>query len=446
MKASLSSLTAAVRRAERPDQRACTSHKLAADARPEQQRVTARAARRLLVAGLLAAALAVPTARAQAPGAQPGAGTVPSAAGPTAPVRGDLGQLVDQLPAPMASDGQGAAELWQADLLKTLPQPPAQPQSLFDAPASLGAPPPDLEKYFEVDPLLEPPQWGQQPGWFSDTHLDIIHPQLFIGGLSHGVTYPSGATSHVAPGSGNQNWTVAPRIEIGYRLPSGFGGFAFSDRFFSSTGTGNFTGPIGVADRTSRLGANYSDWDYLSREYTPWSTPSALWTLEWRAGIRLAESWIDSQASQPFSRAAMGTGVFAQSVSNYSLGAGPHIGVEIDRKILASGLSFVGRIDIANAFSRERQLYSAYSTTLTPAGRPERGVYTTNFWQQLPILNYQVGLGWQPPQLPGLKVFVGYIYEFWWQVGSNTNLVPAAGGPRAFFDNQGVTLQAGFNW
>ena len=72
----------------------------------------------------------------------------------------------------------------------------------------------------------------------------------------------------VAPGAAKQAWTVAPRIEIGYRLPSGFGGFAFSDRFFNTSGTGPFVGPAGTTTRSTQLGVNYSDWDYISREYT----------------------------------------------------------------------------------------------------------------------------------------------------------------------------------
>ena len=84
----------------------------------------------------------------------------------------------------------------------------------------------------------------------------------------------------MAPGAANLNWTVAPRLEIGYRLPSGFGAFAFSDRFFQTGGAGPFSGPVGLTNRTSRLTVNYCDWDYISHEFTPWVTPKSNWTLE----------------------------------------------------------------------------------------------------------------------------------------------------------------------
>ena len=129
------------------------------------------------------------------------------------------------------------------------------------------------------------------------------------------------------------------------------------------------------------------------------------------------------------------------------MGTGPHFGVELDRKFPQWGLSFVTKLDIANTFTRERQLFSAATTTLTSAGVPERGVFTQNFWQQVPILNYQVGLGWQPPRYPNVKVFVGYVYEFWWQVASNSNITTLNdGGTRGSFDNQGVVFQAGVRW
>src|SRR5262249_48125466 len=155
---------------------------------------------------------------------------------------------------------------------------------------------------------------------------------------------------------------------------------------------------------------NYSDWDYTSREYTPWATPQANWTMEWRAGIRLAETWVVNRVDKPFAQAAGTNGVFAASDSNYTVGAGPHFGVELDRKVPQSGLSFVLKLDIANTFTRVRQRYSATTTPLTPAGVPAHGHYTENFWQQVPSLNYQVGLGWQPPRYPFAKVFVGYVY------------------------------------
>ncbi len=80
------------------------------------------------------------------------------------------------------------------------------------------------------------------------------------------------------------------------------------------------------------------------------------------------------------------------------------------------------------------------------AGVPARGVFTQNFWQQVPILNFQVGLGWQPPTNPNVQLYMGYLYEFWWQIASNSNITPINGGTRGSFDNQGIVFQGQVKW
>ena len=142
---------------------------------------------------------------------------------------------------------------------------------------------------------------------------------------------------NVATGVARLQWTVAPRVEIGYRLPSGFGDFALSDRGFYSDGSGPFSGPAGNFTRTSHLGVNYTDMDYASREFTPWANL----TMKWRAGIRVAYTWIDSTVSQPFNVAAAGNGVYADRGVNYAAGAGPHFGILLDQKLKEPGLSFL---------------------------------------------------------------------------------------------------------
>jgi hypothetical protein len=296
-----------------------------------------------------------------------------------------------------------------------------------------------------MDPLLDPPQWGKI-GWFTDFQAGVVQPRLQFGQMRvfPGLHLSTGQKVIIAPGAGKLPWAFAPRFEIGYRLPSGFGGFSFSDRFLSAQGVGPFVGPVGATTRITRVGINYSDWDYLSREFTPWVTPETNWTLEWRAGIRLAESWTDVRADKPFADAAATNGVFIQGSSNYTVGAGPHFGVVMDRKDVNTGLSFIMKFDIADTFTRIRQLFGTASTTLTASGAPVRGAFTQNFWNQIPILNYQVGLGWQPPQNPNISLYAGYVYEFWWQFASNMNFLnPFAnqGATRGSFGNQGLVLQ-----
>jgi hypothetical protein len=316
---------------------------------------------------------------------------------------------------------------------------------LYQPATPAGPPPPNLERYFVHDPLLDPPQWPKT-GWFSTFQIDIIHPHVFAYELAasnanstgHGVTTSNGRTVNLITGSARFNWTAAPRLEVGYRLPSGFGEFSVSDRGFYTDGTGPFSGPAGNFTRTSHLGVNYTDIDYASREYTQWPN----WGLKWRAGLRVAFSWFDSTISQPFGVAEAGSGVFAGRTVNYQTGVGPHFGVQLDHNFAQPGLSFLTKLDIADTFSRIRQRFSVATTSLTPAGQPSRGVLLDRFWNEVPILNFQVGLGYQPPQLPNIRFYTGYVYEVWWQVGTNSNLEGTPSSKFAFFDNQGLVLQA----
>jgi hypothetical protein len=178
-------------------------------------------------------------------------------------------------------------------------------------------------------------------------------------------------------------------------------------------------------------------------------TADANWTLEWRAGIRLAETWTNVRVDKPFAQAAATNGVFIQGSSNYTVGAGPHFGVVVDRKDLKSGLSFIAKLDIADPFTRVRQLFAASTTTLNAAGEPLRGNFAQNFWNQTPILNYQVGVGWQPPWNPNVSLYMGYLYEFWWQLASNMNFLnpyTTQGATRGSMSNQGLVFQAQFKF
>jgi hypothetical protein len=454
MKVEVFSPTAMDRQAGKPDRSDGESQRLVAETRPSEEPVMARTVRLLLMTVMLGAVLPMPAVRAQDP-AQPPATAAPTAAPPAsttgAPAaRPDAVGAIGELPAPLPESASPLSE-WEPEFLKSLPQPPDQPASLFEAPPGPGPPPPDLERYFEVDPILDAPILGQKPGWFSSVQIGVIQPHLQFGQmrLLKPLTAPSGQRVTIAPGAAKLNWTAAPRIEIGYWLPSGFGGLAFADRFFNAFGAGPFNGPAGSTFRTTSLGVNYQDFDYISREFTPWGSERGFWNLEWRAGIRVAETWTRVLVDKGFNAAAATNGVFIQGSSNYTVGAGPHFGLEINRRDLPTGLMFIARMDIADTFTRVRQDFQASTTSLNANGSPQRVGYTQNFWSQVPILNWQVGMGWQPPSHPNVRFYAGYIYEFWWQFASNMNqLNPFAnqGATRGNMSNQGVVLQAQWNW
>ena len=396
----------------------------------------ARMARLLLTVAFLGGILALPTARAQAPD------PLPASAAPAPVIRPNFVELLGDLPAPLPDSAAPAPERgWEPEFLRSLPRPPDQPRSLFQPAPPLGPPPPDLERpYFQLDPILDPPQWPQ-PGWFAGVQIGLIHPHVEYrqsDTTTDVVTTKSGRQVNVALQSARLNWTVAPRFVVGYRLPSGFGEFYVADRFFSTGGTGPTIGPDGPARLTSRLSVNYTDFDYASREYTP----LANWGMKWLAGLRLAYTDTDSRFNEPFAQAAAGKGVFAAQQHSYTVGFGPHYGLELDRRFAQTGFSFVMKVDDAYVFSRINQVFSAATTTLTPAGQPESGVLTfKGKHDEISILSMQVGLAWQPSRYPNARLFLGYVYEAWWDTQEIVNQAS-----RGMFENQGVVFQAGLNF
>jgi hypothetical protein len=299
--------------------------------------------------------------------------------------------------------------------------------------------------YFEHDPVLDPPQ-SPQPGWFTDVQLAILKPHLrndLTGAVVVGTNGSNNALTGAPPGAdtvaldaARLNWTVSPRFEVGYRLPSGFGEVALAYRFLSSEGTSRTMGTDTTALLKSRLNMNQLDLDYVSREWSLWPH----WEMKWRVGLRLASVYFDSRADEPFDAAAAGSMVFEQRDSDSWRGAGPHAGVELSRKLDGAGQwsAFV-RADFATMLGRQRQGFFEVSTNTGPDGQPLTGATRVSGSQDVPIVHIEAGLTWQPYR--ELFVFLGYQFEQWWDVG-RLNLE----GSHGYFYDQGLVVQAQFNF
>jgi hypothetical protein len=349
-----------------------------------------------------------------------------------------------------ASEVSAAPASWEPDMLRTLPHPPDQPRSLFltAEPPNKGLAPSDLNRpYFTLDPILDRRDWPE-PGWFTNFQLDLIKPH--VNNEMNQVMMVGGKQATIALGNAPLNWTVAPRFELGYRLPSGFGEFMLSDRFFNSSGNDivNIKG-IGPVARSISLNVNYADIDYGSREYTP----SALWDMHWRVGARILETFTSTRAEDPFAAAAATNGIFEARQSNNTNGAGPHFTVNVGRKLGDSGFSMIGRADFAYTFGRQSQDFLAGSTTLNAAGHPEFAVRKGRLWDQIPVLNIQAGLNWRPPSHPNIYGFLGFVSETFWYVQNNSNVVSSFNtrtsqvtGNRGNFQDAGIVFRFGINY
>ncbi len=337
-------------------------------------------------------------------------------------------------PAPPASVPDDSA---QPDPLPGFPRPPDAPASLLEAPA----PTPSYScahlpgPYFAPDPLLDPPELPL-PGWVASMEAGAI-----VGHIKNRLTNPVQVgmrmPNTVQLPSAELDWSVSPRFEVGYRLPSGFGELAFAYRFLATEGTGTLEAPDGLAGLKSRLDVNQFDFDYVSREFSLWPR----WDMKWRIGGRLASVFFDSHANEAFDVAAAGSGIFEQRTSNHYVGFGPHAGVELAHGLGDWGLALVGRADFASLLGRTRQRFVEVSTTRGPDGLPLAGESILANPQTVPMLNGQLGLSWRPPGFRDIELFLGYQYEYWWNVGRLSTA-----NSRGELSDQGVLLRGELNF
>jgi hypothetical protein len=297
--------------------------------------------------------------------------------------------------------------------------------------------------YFEEDPRLDPPDWPQ-PGWFADVDLSAMGAH-FKNRLNGTVQIDNLPPNNVHVPGADLDWSFSPRFEVGYRLPSGFGAFGLSYRFLATQGTAIGPGPDGPADFKSRLDVHIIDLDYISREFSVWPNPE-LWKMQWRVGLRWASIYYDANSVEPFEEAADKSGIFTARSTDRFVGFGPHAGVELARQLESTGLSLVGRIDGWISLGRIRQGFFEESTILGPGGLPVGGETHVSSSQAVPAVNAQVGLSYRPPTYPNLEFFLGYQYEYWWNVGRfslNTSTPPFSRGE---LSDQGITFRAAFNY
>jgi hypothetical protein len=275
--------------------------------------------------------------------------------------------------------------------------------------------------YFEKDPRLDPAELPQ-PGWLFDLDLGLIDGNVVehLGqlGFPNGNTFPNG---HPIPfvtsvPMARLDWTVSPRFELGYRLPSGFGEVDVAYRFLLTAGSGSTTDPVAAPDATaalqSHLDVQVGDVDYASHETSLAAMLDGNWDMKWRIGLRTANVSFDSQADEPFAAAAAGSHIFERSIADDFWGIGPHAALELKKRRNSWGLGWEGRLDAGLLFGAVTQRFSEVSTT--PG---HGGAYDLSMWEQVPMISGFLGLDWRPPNRPNLDILLGYTAEYWWNVG-----------------------------
>jgi hypothetical protein len=209
------------------------------------------------------------------------------------------------------------------------------------------------------------------------------------------------------------DWTVAPRFELGYRLPRGLGEVLLSYRFITTEGQQDSFNDQGSTHLKSRLNVNVLDVDFANRDPL-WDH----WEMRWRVGVRVAGVFFDASSDQRGVGDNAGS-VLGQKASNNFVGAGPHAGLELWRRLPFAGLSLYGEIEAASIWGHLQQ---SFEETLAASGAPTLGgatLYPTT--QGVAMLGAQLGLSWTPPGYSALRLSFGYQFEQWFQVGRNDN-------------------------
>jgi hypothetical protein len=338
--------------------------------------------------------------------------------------------LPDAPPAAVPAAGRGDG------ILQALPQPRDLPTSLF------APPPPPSSTYVPVDmpyllrdPLLDRPQLPP-PGWFFGGELQVLKPHVLSrlrGSVQNSMQKAAGTSTTVALSHAPLDWTVSPRLFLGYRLPSGFGEFAVAYRFLDASGGEALRASDGPATLKSRLSFNMIDFDYSNSELSIWPK----WDMRWTAGLRVLTLFTDSRGNQPFSQAAAGSGIFQTRDFINPAGVGPHVALDLARHLGDSGWSLRCKGDFGAVFTSGHEGFFAESTTLGQAGRPLAGDSSVFFHQGTSIINIQAGLSWQPSPSSATRFFLGYQYERWFALEG----VVDSGSHGQLWD-QGVVLQA----
>src|SRR5205085_2737692 len=172
-------------------------------------------------------------------------------------------------------------------------------------------------------------------------------------------------TIHV-PGA-ELGWTVAPRFELGCRLPEGMGEFLIGYRFLTAEGAAIAVGDQLTGRIKSRVSLNAWDLDYATREYS--LAPD--WDMKWKLGARLAGVFYDSRAGLQTLPDGFASLQIDQRASNDFWGAGPHAGLQLSRPLDIPGLSLYGQIEGATLLG---QIDQYFGERFTFSGVPDMAI------------------------------------------------------------------------
>jgi hypothetical protein len=276
------------------------------------------------------------------------------------------------------------------------------------------------------DPFRERP--GLAVGWFAGVDLYVVHPeidsQVNNGNLGPGDLFHGTFTNSTQLPVGDMNWTVMPKVHVGYRFENGLGEFIASYRFLQADSSGtllNFDA-AGAGQLNTRSQAHVLDLVYAFSDRTEglaWYFPTV---RRYGVGLRVA-SWI-------FDTTANGRQVLEERAGNVFIGGGPVLLYDWTWTTQWPSVTFNGGIDAAGVGGFNYQRF-AETAIVSGSVQSARG-RTDGSGTATPILGMWGGMSWVPDwQNQAFRFSAGYRWERW------INL-PDAGG------QNDLTLQGPF--
>jgi hypothetical protein len=331
-----------------------------------------------------------------------------------------------------------------------LAQPPMPPVTLPPSPPALITSPAPAN---DVPPLLPPPAQSPIPAQpIPAEPIPALPPEVPIisppprdrcglfGGVDIGLMFPHVSNGLIAPVNiqpfnvgdvvtlpgASLDSTVAPKVTLGYRLSGDLGAILFTYRNLSSEGREivqnfDFAGD-GVV--FSRLDINTVGLAYSTNEHSLGS----LWGMRWEMGAKLSTVYFDSYGQGS---------VIGQKSSNYFVGAGPSIALDLTRELPQTGLALYSRTEFTELLGTVTQ---HYSETVGDPNQPDGfGGINQSGSQGVPVLSIEAGVSWLSRPDGRYRLTTGYSFEEYFAVGK-------VGASRGEVVAQGLFLRAEFNY
>jgi hypothetical protein len=268
--------------------------------------------------------------------------------------------------------------------LSTLELQPPRPADPGPPPAVVPPPSGPFGSGFVYEHQPPPPPPPLPGDWFT------CPPPGWFTGLEAAVTRPSARETGVDGSRLDLDWTVAPRVLVGYRFEHG-GALLFGFRYLQSETTQDFS-DVGGPLTSFSLEENWFDITYLSRPYEPWCN----FRFQWEAGVRTAYLRIHGHEQL--------APVFDDGIEDF-VGAGPELGLCVSWQLGHSGVGLFGRSSVGVLFGQTRNTFQevvddGVNPPIASSDNQRQG-QTVVDWRG------EVGVSWAVPHRPWFRFDLG---------------------------------------